>query len=55
MSATADCLLTPAALFVVRAETTRAVAEAVQVRTEMVENLALVVWLDEDQPRRRPA
>lgn len=51
MSATAACRLTAAALFVVRAETTRAVAEAVQVRTEMVENLALAVWLDEDQPQ----
>ncbi|MEI7435812.1 MAG: 50S ribosomal protein L11 methyltransferase [bacterium] len=54
MNASRDALLTtPAALFVVRAETTRAVAEAVQLRTEMLENLALVVWLDEDQPRGR--
>ena len=50
MSATAGDRPAPAALFVVRAETSRALAEVVQARTEMMEDQALAVWLDEDQP-----
>ena len=53
MSAAAGDRPAPAALFVVRAETSRALAEAVQARTEMMEDQALAVWLDEDQPRGR--
>ncbi len=50
---TAAASLAPVSLFVVRAETTRDVAETVQLRTEMVENLALAVWFDEDRPLGR--